>query len=1617
LPEFAHGILNTVHVILLNYMDIKNFSAFFFKDSTYHNRKVNYNKSLRGIRMLKPGKNLTFHLFTTIMAIIVFGLMVVFAISIETPLGSVSGKVVSAENKSIITDAKVYHPKKNAYVKTDEFGRYVLHGVPAGKQKIHVQARGFHNSFNSSVVVEEGKTTQNIDFSLIRRKSTYDIFAYQKVFSPVETPQINIRGYLVKKIKISVYKVNPEEHRHLFLEPKDIPKINTGKMKPVFEEIVANTFNDDGEFDRTYSIPLEQKGLYVVKSKAVNGRMEKSTWVVKSDIGLVVKRSPDELLVYAQSFTTGKPVEGVNIRVRPRDYNDFSGVTDKNGIFSRKHSGRGTIRIAGSKGEDIALADSYFYSSPDRYRIYMYTERPVYRPGQDVFFKGIVRMRDFNRYKTNPGTGINITVTDTQGNEIYNNKLETNQFGTFNSSFQLDGNAPLGTYFIMAGIGEEREFYSFEVSEYRKPEYKIEVTTDKPHYVARDRIHVKVKGTYYFGAPVTNAEYRLVVYESPYYWYGMGWYDFMFSGNRGHGGIMYESSGVLNEKGEAEVVIQTGKIDHSKQLEIEAELTDISGRAVTGTLYTTLATGEFALYAYSDSYLVQPGNVVNINVEAMDFDHKPIRDRKITVQPKRMEYVEKEVPGSSAASSSRGNYREYRTEVVEKRVGQAVTVTTDEKGQAVFQFTPEESGGYSFELRAEDDRRNVITYETYMYASAAGNGRAMSDADLKIITDKKQYNPGDTLKAVISSTKPDTYVLLTIEGKKIHDKRVIHIEEGSMTLDIPLGNDYFPNVFLTATTIRDMHLISDTAEIKFNRNEKALDIKIEPDKERYYPGEKAKYTITVTDDEGKPVVAELSLGVVDEAIYAIQPDNTPNIHEFFWSYDYNHVETNYSFARDYSGGADKDRPQKIRKDFRDTASWSPTVVTDKNGKAVVEFTMPDNLTTWVGTVRCADMNTRVGSSVNFTLCTKDLLVRLETPRFLTQKDRLKIGGVVHNYTDKDQKIRVWLEAEGVKLIDVDRIHAEIKSGEAADFYWEVIADEPGIAKFTLLCMGEGAEDAMELELPVHPYSVEEIRAETGVIDQNSTKANIELDLPENVIEKATSMEILLSPSLAATVMENLDYLVTYPYGCVEQTMSSFIPAVVVQRVFSELEIPMKDQEFADKIPDVVRNGLSRLYNLQKLDGGWGWWSNDPSQPVMTAYVVMGLSEARRNGYHVSQRVLENGIKYLKKAVKDPAKPVKTVSGIYQEGEQWNTQAYLLYSLYRAGHGEPARTVEAFNKRDKMNEYALAMLAMTLNGVGEAQKAGIVMNELNRKALIDHNRCYWKGRTFTYSWMDNSIETTAYCLLAYLELRPGEPKIHQTIRWLTSQRIGSRYNSTKDTAAVVMAFARYLEESGELKPEFNLVMNVNDKQHLDAEVDSPYPDEKIGRITLNHSNILTGKNTVDLDKQGQGYLYYTARLRYYPEYETIPAVNQGITINRKYELLTMGKDRNGHPAEITSPLPDRPLKRGERLRVTITVNPERDYRYVIIEDPLPAGFETMIPEYRKNWGSLWWCQQEVRDEKVSFFANRLQKDEEFTLTYDIRSEMFGDIGVLPAQVYCMYSPEIRGHSNSSRLVVE
>ncbi|MBC7082709.1 MAG: VanW family protein [Firmicutes bacterium] len=1472
------------------------------------------------------------------------------------------------------------------------------------------------------------------------------MYAEERVWEPSEHPSVIVRGRGATRVDLTVWRFNPTSqyraHGSLHSAVEALSQGGAVLVKRLTE--YPRPKKRGGDFTLRVSVPADRVAGYVIKARDSQGR-EDATWILVTDLGLVTKQAQDKLLVYAHTFTSDAPCEGAKVSVYSEGKEVGSGTTGRDGLWVLNAPGlpKG-LSVVGIAGESFAQVTSSYYWEDSRYKAYIYTDRPIYRPGQRVFFKGILREEADGDYKVLAGEPVRVEVRDARDACIYKAGTTTSTFGSFTGELVLGDEPALGTYRVLATVRGSTHSGMFKVAEYRKPEYQVQVEAPKTTYVAGDEIPVSVEATYYFGAPVPGAKVKYAAYSQPHYfsyysfedlgYYPVGDEDFGY-----YGELVMSGESVTDSGGRVSFTIKTQRADTTRRMFIEAVVVDESRREVTGRTSVIVARGLFDVSVQPAAYVIEPGKPAMVKVKAETIEGKPLATR-LEWQAMRQTWEDRKARRWKEASGG---------------------LRTAADGKGSFEFTPREEGSYVVEVAGTDGRGNRIASEAYLWVtSGAGRWPNYGGTEVEIVTDKDVYEVGDTAKILVNTTFDDAWAVVAVEGRDITSHEVVRITGHTRLFEVPVTREHMPNAFFTVTMVRGKRLFAREKTIYVSTRDNYLNVAIISNKETYGPGEKATYVVKTTDAAGRPVQSEVSLGVVDASIYAIQPEMAPDIEKAFYGSIWNRVVTNYSFPEWYYGGADKGGASAdVRKKFEDTAFWNPTIVTDRNGTGKIEFTMPDNLTTWRATARAHTLRTQVGSATRDVVTAKDLVVRLATPRFFTLGDRTCVTTIVHNYTGRRITARVALEAEGITLKDAGERTVELDPMGQALLDWKVECGEVGVARFVASALGDGgqARDALELGVPVLAFGVRHEWHEAGEVGGHDSgaggaggaagaggtggaggadtdagygkaKAVVQFDVPAEALAGTVSVRVRLAPSVAAAALGALEYLASFPYGCVEQTMNSFLPDVVVARTLRDLGV--KAPEIEEDLPKMVSAGLARLYRYQHYDGGWGWWEYDETDPRMTAYVVYGLDLARKAGFEVDEQVLARGKRALAELVNKP----RNVDDL----------VYKLYVMSEVGARSLPRLDEMVARRLELSEYSLALLALTLRNVGRADDARLVLRDLLASARGDDIRTYWDAPGGERYWADNRVETTAYALMALLAVDPRNEKIPGVVRWLADARQGKAWFSTKDTAVAVFALAEYLKLRDEVAPNYTAAVGINGKDVGKLRFTRKDVFEKEAEVIVDARDLVRGRNELTISKDGgKGRLYYTFSCEYYTAAESVAPEGQGITVTRGYyrraaarpagatgtgreargDGRAQGSGSGGGDGDagagseegtgyVYEPVAG-PVKPGEEIYVRISIKADNPYRYVIIEDPLPSGFEASDEPIDGYSWDFWYGRKEVHDEKVVFFSGHL-KEGENEIVYPIRAERPGDYRVMPTRVWGMYSPDVFGQSASSKI---
>jgi hypothetical protein len=1392
-----------------------------------------------------------------------------------------------------------------------------------------------------------------------------------------------------------------------------VPLLNPQQVVAVWQQRVSRRQVWTSE---VVPVPVKDKGLYLVE--ATDGKLQAYTIVSITELAVIAKGSLGRVLARVVNRHTGEPAEGCPVIVRVKKQPALKLRAGAQGMLevAVKEPKPESVLLLARQGEDFAAVSMYGWSlgtDPERnLRGYIYTDRPVYRPGHTVYFRGVLRAESGAGYELPELQEAQIEIQSPDGKPVSRQMLPVSGLGAFHGELKLLEETELGYYSIELLTGEAMISGGFHVEEYKKPEYEVKITPAARRVLQGQPFEATLEARYYYGEPVTQAKVTYAVHRSRY------WPPFYYreeesadeEGEAEHfgpgGEQVLEGSGELDAQGRLSIRAPTEVWRHDVRYRITARVTDAANREIENAAFVVATLGSYLVHVEPDRYVYSAGETARLTLEARDYDGNPV-----------------------AGAAFRLEVFEHRWQQPPGPVITTLEGRTDAAGKATVEAPLPQGGSFRARAVSRTPEGREVEDLAYLWVAGGESWYGARGQRVELVPDKKSYRPGEVAKVLIIPGVPDAHLWITVEGREVRTLRTILAKSPTVTVEVPIRAEYAPNFFVSAVFVRGHQLYQGSKSIQVPPLEQQLQVEVSSPKTEFRPGESALYTLEARDHAGRPVAAEFSLGVVDEAIYAVRPERGPDILKFFYGRTYNRVSTDTSLSYYFQGEAGKRRmplawvrpagalaqlkPEKlvqpeVRKAFPDTIFWVADLRTDLSGRAQARVSFPDALTTWRATARGVTADTKVGSALQRVIVRKNLILRLAVPRFFTQGDEVTISAIVHNYLASAKPAQVSLAVEGLEMIEGRTTEISVASRGQAQVDFRVRAGAPGQAVLLAKALTDEESDALELTLPVRPYGVKLSSARAGVMGEASEQADLELSFPPDATAESRSLIVEVTPTLAGAMFGALDYLTSFPYGCTEQTMSSFLPNVMVAQAVKELGLKSGVDEAA--LRKKIRQGLERLDDFQHPDGGWGWWQTDESHVFMTAYVVAGLAQARRAGHTVNEAGVARGASWLRerwpKLDRAPA----------------DLRAYVLYALLEAGQREPAWLDALWNQRREMSPYGLALLGLAIAGAGDPRAAEVAA-ELEGLATADDREAFWKvpQDALLDIPMEVTPEATAHALKLLTRLRPQSPLLPKAALYLVNHRDqGGWWGSTKQTAMVVYGLTDYLRQSRELRPNFTATVWVNDKPVLERRFSEADPLAAApAEVRIPAAQLAPGANRVRLSRRGEGRLYWSARAEYYSTADRLaPSGTVSLNLLRDYFRLAPSQEQ-GRIVYRLEPVSGS-IGQGDVIAVRLTVS-GGDWRYLIFEDPIPAGAEFIARDDlyeirdKPSWWQSWYTRREFHDDRAALFQTYFYRGQA-QFFYLLKVVTPGRFRVSPARVQPMYQPAYLATTESRVLEV-
>jgi len=778
------------------------------------------------------------------------------------------------------------------------------------------------------------------------------------------------------------------------------------------------------------------------------------------------------------------------------------------------------------------------------------------------------------------------------------------------------------------------------------------------------------------------------------------------------------------------------------------------------------------------------------------------------------------------------------------------------------------------------------------------------------------------------------------------------------------------------------------------------------------------------------------------------------------------------------GGGGQTVEPTVRSSFADTAFWKASVVADEDGIVEVRFPVPDNLTRWTAKAWAMADGTRVGSGSVDIVSSKDLIIRPQTPRFFTETDQVVLSAVVHNYLDTAKQTTVTLETEGGQLniaSDASQIVTIPADGEVR-IDWVVDVAGSGDATVRMLALTDEESDATSLTVPCQVHGILKTDSFAGVIRPGQNSAALKINVPAARIEEQSRLEVRFSPTLAGAMVDALPYLIEYPYGCTEQTLNRFLPAVLTQKTLQKMGVNLADirdkrtnlnaQELGDpaerakqwqkrsseavfdgkRLQAIVQKGVDDLTNMQLSDGGWGWFSGYGEYPSahLTSQVVHGLTVARGNDVPIVPQVIQKGVNWLKQYQQKELTKLREGDWRKEHPDEltdrkrpWkssadNLDAFVAFVLCEHDQSDAAMHDYLYRDRGQLSVYGKALTGLVMDFAKDVARRDMLLRNIEQfLETDDENQTAWLRlpQTSWWYWYGSENEAMARYLQLLLRVRPDDTTAPGLVKYLLNNRKhGTYWNSTRDTALVIESMAEYIVATGEDQPDMTVEVLIDGRLQKKVRITGENLFSFDNVVLLEGDTVKSGEHRIEIRRSGTGPVYFNAYLTNFTKEERIASAGLEVKVQRRFYRLTPVEKTNvvrgdrGQAITQTTVDYERTLledlsrvNSGDLIEVELLLDSKNDYEYLLLEDRKPSGFET--DDQRSGYFNTGVrTYRELRDDRVSFFINRLARGDH-SLTYRIRAEAPGQrISALPAKIEGMYAPELVGNSDEFRLRV-
>ncbi|AFZ22970.1 large extracellular alpha-helical protein [Cylindrospermum stagnale PCC 7417] len=1395
-----------------------------------------------------------------------------------------------------------------------------------------------------------------------------------------------------------------------------------------------------------------------------------------TNLGVFTQWFPESGLIRVNHLADGSPVKAAAVEIyqskldaksRPQALPCATGKTDENGFFRIQRQDlqqcfadkpsfvkAPELLVIARENQDWAFARTEEYSGVYGYGIdagwqdgkpasrgVIFSDRQLYQPGEKAWLTGFADYLENGAINQDKNAVYQVSLVNPDGQKTDLGTQTTNEFGTFSLELPIKTNQRLGYYNIQAKGKEGKEISGeFRVAEFKPPNFKVELNLDKEFALIDEKVAAKAASNYLFGAPVEGGEAKYFITRQQANFIPKGWEEFNFGRqwfwpeeSPSIPADVLQTNTQLDANGKSSQTVTVAKdLPYPMTYRVDVQVADVSNLSVANSQsFTALPSNR--LIGLKSNFVADAGKAFPVEVIVTEPTGKVLEGQRVRLELQQMKYSS--VTQSVEGSQTPKNQVEYKT------VSQT-EITSASNPQSV-NLTPTESGSYRIRANFRDGKDELSATDLQIWATGENPvfwGSTEKDV-LEVKLDKKEFKPGDTATALIQSPYPEAELYFAVIKDKTLYQQIVKVKGGAPQIQFQVTPEMLPNAAVEAVLVRQGKPINQVepgnldnlvrigfAPFKVNLADKYLKVQVNPVLASLEPGAEETVQLELKDIQGSPAKGQFTVMVVNEAVLQLSGYRPPNLVDTVYAEQ--PISTRFNDNRrdvrlapqlaslpkgwGYGGGLSSGAANtRTRKDFQALAYYNGSVITDAEGKAIITFKLPDDLTTWRVMAVATDGNLRFGNGEKTFITTKPLLTNAILPQFARIGDRIQAGLSVTNTTGTTGNLAINGELSGnLKFTENNPTSATLqtKAETATHAYrFPMVAGNAGVSQVRFTTQLNGTADAFEVPLEIKPLEITEQVIETGVTDK---QVKIPLNVDKNVFPEAGGLDIQLASTLipeikapAKQVLGDEDLPFTEPAA------SQLLIAANLQTLAQKY-----NQTFAEFNPqNQAKLAIEQLQKLQLADNGFASFpGQEKSDPWVSPYAAESLAKANQVFPGLVNSGMLNRLKaYLQTVLANPGQYEYCKQKLCKNQLQLNS----LIALAELGDKRNSFLSDIYQQREAFDLVTQIKLARYLSQFPEWQDEAQIMRVQLQKNIYETGRAAVVNLPASWGWMSSNTSTQAQALRLFIAQKAKPEIIDKLLQSLLALRRNGTWQNSYNNAQAFTALVEY-SQLQPTPPNFIATVKLAGKKLGENRFDG-YKNPSLS-LNVAMDKLPRGRHDLLLQKSGKGNLHYLVAYEYRLQGNQ-PGRFNGLRVTR--EISKVGEEKILQKLGLYAKDKPLTLQPGQVFDIGLEVIADHPVEHLVMTDPLPAGFEAVDESFQTSTSALqtktdnWQLGfKTIYRDRILAYADHLEPGV-YSLHYLVRSVTPGTFLWPGAEVHLQYAPEEFGRTGDSTLVLD